>query len=120
MSKKVIILGVFLILGLFIVIGCNGSRQNVAPTNESTNTGVETALPSDPAQPGGASMPANSGDIPESDGSGTSASIIVQSDNAVTDAEKLAVLNELQSEIDNLIDSLNNLEDASDSELTFE
>jgi hypothetical protein len=48
------------------------------------------------------------------------ATILAQSNNAITDSEKQKILNELNTEIDSLINSINALDDVSDSDLTFE
>ena len=51
--------------------------------------------------------------------SNSGAAVIVKSDNIVTDADKQEVLNQLQNEVDSMVDSLNNMDDVSDSDLKF-
>ncbi|AET67919.1 hypothetical protein Desor_2328 [Desulfosporosinus orientis DSM 765] len=68
-------------------------------TEESTSQAVGESLRNEP-----------NGDI----------TIITKSNNAYTDAQKLETLEELTGEIDKLIESLKNLEDVPDSELSFE
>lgn len=46
--------------------------------------------------------------------------VISKSDNVYTDAQKQQTLTELQGEIDKLIESINNLDEAQDSQLTFD
>jgi len=46
----------------------------------------------------------------------TNVNDITKSDNIYTDAQKLETLNELTGEIDKLIERINNLEDAQDSD----
>jgi|GEM_PF-2671996 len=53
-------------------------------------------------------------------GTNSGVTVISKSENVYTDAQKQQTLKELTGEIDKLIESINNLEEAQDSELTFD
>ncbi|OCZ49851.1 hypothetical protein [Dehalobacter sp. TeCB1] len=53
-------------------------------------------------------------------GTNSGVTILTKSDNVYTDAQKQQTLKELSGEIDKLIESINNLDEAQDSQLTFD
>jgi len=109
---------------LLLIGGCAKNSVTVPPGNQMKSEGSAPNESSESSSPGqGSSSPGNSESGSGSDSGGVShggTSIIVKSDNAITDADKLEVLGELETEIDALVTSLNNLEDAPDTELTYE
>lgn len=56
----------------------------------------------------------------QTDTTGGAITVLSKSDNAVKDVDKQKVIVDLNSEIDDLIDSINSLEDVQSSDLTFE
>jgi len=60
-----------------------------------------------------------SGGSQSASGTNTGVTVISKSDNVYTDAQKQQTLNELTGEIDKLIESINSLDEAQNSELTF-
>ena len=56
----------------------------------------------------------------QTDATNGAITVLSKSDNAVKDAEKQKVIVDLNSEIDDLIDSINSLEEVQGSDLTFE
>ncbi len=107
---------VFLVLLIFVFSACgngggdmtrNGQEPETADGEQSVAPDDEDALPGTERET-------------ESAGGGNEAAVIVKSGNTVTDDERKAVLEELDREIDELLDSLNELDEAEDQDLTFE
>jgi ABC-type Fe3+-hydroxamate transport system substrate-binding protein len=137
MKKYLVFISFILVFSMTIMTGC-GSGQETADQStdqtaeQSTQTAAAETGTSDATNPDGSAVAEGSsaqdttlaGGASSDGAAGTepagNASVIVQSNNAITDAEKQQILNELNSEIDSLINSLNGLEDATDADLTFE
>ena len=106
MKKRITLFSVILALTLFGCIACA----------KTTNVPLEKEPTEDPMKSSD-TMSASEG---EKLGNETNVNVITKSDNVYTDEQKLETLNELTGEIDKLIESINNLEDAQDSELIFD
>ena len=111
MNRKSLIVIMILLLALLTLTACGKTEEaakasdnpSTLPLSETTETLGTSQLPSDQA-----------------DGTGNGATIIAKSNNAVTDSEKQLILNNLNSEIDNLINSINALDEVQASDLTLE
>lgn len=83
----------------------NGSVSEKNGTSEAnTDTGID---PSDVSQQN------------DNSGSQSGAEVIAKSTNIVSSQEKAAVLDEISKELDNMIESINNVEDVADEDLDF-
>ena len=114
MKKRIALFSVILALSLFgYVIYTKGTTVPLSKeTAEDQLKSTETMKPlgEGSTSPAEGEQPANQ----------TNVNIITKSDNIYTDAQKQEILNQLTEEIDKLIQSINNLEDAQDSELIFD
>ena len=106
MKKRIILFSLILMLTLLGCIAC--VKTTHVPLEKEA---IEDQMKSSDT------MSPNEG---EKIGNKVNVNVITKSDNIYTDAQKLETLNELTGEIDKLIDSINNLEDAQDSDLIFD
>ena len=112
MKKRIALFSVILALSLFGCVAC--SENTIVPLSAKDQMKSSEAMKANTIE--GSASPAEG----EQPGDETNVNIITKSDNIYTDAQKLETLNELTGEIEKLIESINNLEDAQDSELIFE
>jgi len=105
MKKRITLVSVILALTLFGCIAC--AKTSIVPLEKET---IEDQMKSSDTMSPSEGEKSNE----------TNVNVITKSDNIYTDAQKLGTLNELTGEIDKLIESINNLEDAQDSELIFD
>lgn len=114
MKKRIALFSVILALSILGYVAYTKSttvplsKETAQDQMESTET--MKLLGEGSASPAGGEQPANQ----------TNVNIITKSDNIYTDAQKQEILNQLTEEIDQLIQGINNLEDAQDSELIFD
>ncbi|RJE49178.1 MULTISPECIES: hypothetical protein [unclassified Dehalobacter] len=114
MKKKIIWVSIAAVLLIFSCVACAKSSSGLpakqAADSQAANSGQT-----------GTSKEINPSSTKQSlDGTNSGVSVISKSDNVYTDAQKQQTLNELSGEIDKLIESINNLDEAQDSELTFD
>jgi len=119
--NNTVILFMILTLMLFILAACGNSGSGSLDNDDEIQT--DGANQSDISQMGqnpevAGNSPASAEDSQADDPSGF-ASVIVKSDNTVTDVEKQEVLNELESEIDTLVNILNQLDEVTESDLDY-
>ena len=115
MNRKSLIVIMILLLALLTLTACGKTEEaakasdhpSTSPVSETTETGISGTTQA-------------SGSQTETVNTGNGATIIAKSNNAVTDSEKQKILTNLNSEIDNLINSINALDDVQASDLTFE
>lgn len=96
------------IIAIIVVImalmgGCGKHPPNIPQSNDAGNT--QTISPVS----GGS----------ETDSNTQGAQVIVKSGSNVSSKDKELILNEINAELDNMIQSINNLEDVSDQDLQF-
>jgi|GEM_PF-5139166 len=118
-SRRYLIIGI-LMLALLCLTACGTSSQTTGDSDNSSERSPTSEMTNAPdvnsGSDGNEAIVADDQPIAGENG----ATILAQSNNAITDSEKQKILNELNTEIDSLINSINALDDVSDSDLTFE
>ncbi len=142
-TKKTALTIIILVLSIFAFTACGTSGDSgdsliqneeadiaasAEPEEISTQDDMKTNLEEATDQETSSNGQVNAGttdtalqtvETEQSGASTEAASVIVKSDNIVTNAEKQQVLTELNGEIDDLLESLNQLDEVDESELEF-
>jgi len=142
MKKSIAWISIIAVLVMFSSLGCAKNTADIStkPTDKGTkaageiqsgqNSSGEVKLGDNPegvkseeTQPGSTNSSVKTTNTETQQSQNTENSgvtVISKSDNVYSDAQKQQTLEDLTSEIDKLIDSIESLDDVQDSELSFE
>lgn len=122
MKRKSLMMMMILLLAFLVLTACakteKTSKVSDNPGGLSTDQTTSEALTGMPYSMGSGKQASNP--VSSTGNKGNGATIIAQSNNAVTDSEKQKILRDLNGEIDNLINRINALDSIQESDLTFE
>lgn len=117
MKKGMIPISIVVAFVLFSCVACANSPADL-PAKQAAEEQVSGSQTS--GESGSSDKTASAGSQQSASGTDSGVTVISKSDNVYTDAQKQQNLNELTEEIDKLIESINSLDEAQDSELTFD
>ncbi|XCH79126.1 MAG: hypothetical protein WHF31_00150 [Candidatus Dehalobacter alkaniphilus] len=115
MKKSMIALSMVIALVIFSCTACAQSSSDLPAKQTAESQGVNSDKTGTTA-----SQTTSAATEQSAGGTDSGVTVITKSDNVYTDAQKQQTLNELTGEIDKLIESINNLDEAQDSQLTFD
>ncbi len=123
MKRNILVVSLVLMVGLLSLTACGANNEASKTSNDSIGLSTDAALTETVDTSADVSSEQQTNTQQANDqlsSNGNGATILAQSNNAITDTEKQKILTELNTKIDSLINSINALDDVQESDLTFE